>query len=478
MKIALLKAYNSGVLGLEMITFSEPLGLECLAGVIERCGHECIIVDMRITGIDKGMKECLDFGPDVVGIQCNFTTERYRAIRLAERVKADMNGVMVILGGHDATRSPEWFNQQSIDLIVTGDGECVVPDLLEAIDAKRDLRKVKGLIINAGGSQTFTGAVEQGFEFRDFPLPSRHLIKHYAGEYYINFNKPLALMETARGCPFKCNFCSVWKFHKGTFREKPVDMVVEELKMISAPHVFFTDDIFWMNAERSKEMAVKIKEAGIRKFFRVQTRSDIICRHPELVELWMECGNINVFLGIESVDDRGLESVNKRNKASNNMRALEILKETGAGYTPNLIVHPDWEKEDFRRVREWISETGSYNSGFTILTPLPGTDLWETMKDKVTTDNWELFDIVHAVLPTRLPLEDFYAEYANLWRSAMEVRYRERGKFSVYMALLMALVSGRVDFKSLKKGMNIAASLSDPSVFLKAHHDHPVSPGK
>ena len=66
--------------------------------------------------------------------------------------------------------------------------------------------------------------------------------------------------------------------------------------------------------------------------------------------------------------------------------------------------------------------TGAYNSGFSVLTPLPGTDLWETAKAQVNTHDWEMYDIVHAVLPTRLPLDEFYAEYSRLWRHALDVR--------------------------------------------------------
>ena len=63
---------------------------------------------------------------------------------------------------------------------------------------------------------------------------------------------------------------------------------------------------------------------------------------------------------------------------------------------------------------------GAYNSGFSILTPLPGTDLWDAAKKNVTTHEWEMYDIVHTVLPTKLPLDEFYAEYSALWQHALE----------------------------------------------------------
>jgi len=119
-------------------------------------------------------------------------------------------------------------------------------------------------------------------------MPARHLIARYADHYYINFRKPLALMETARGCPFRCNFCSVWKFHESTFREKSPERVVAELQQIEAPNVFITDDIFWMNVKRGHEMADALIASGIKKHYTVQTRSDIICKFPDLIAKWRD----------------------------------------------------------------------------------------------------------------------------------------------------------------------------------------------
>jgi hopanoid C-3 methylase len=135
-----------------------------------------------------------------------------------------------------------------------------------------------------------------------------------------------------------------------------------------------------MNVKRGEELARQIQAAGIKKYFTVQTRTDIICKFPHLIEMWKQCGDLAIFLGLESVTDEGLDAVNKKNTAANNVRALAILKELGVGFTPNFIVDPAWGREDFERLRDWIEPTGAYNSGFSVLTPLPGTDLWETRR--------------------------------------------------------------------------------------------------
>jgi len=469
MRVAFIKPPVGGILGLEMLTFVEPLGPICVAACLERDGHVCKVIDLRIDGEENGMAQCRTFAPDVVGLQCNFTTERNRTVRLAQRIKREMPGTLVVVGGHDASRDPDWFHDSSIDVIAIGDGEEVMPPMVNALKAGRELKGVPGLLLRDKDQWTSTGHAPTRPDLDGYPMPARHLIKQYAPHYYINFNKPLALMETARGCPFRCNFCSVWKFHEATFRQKTPERVVEELKQIEAPNIFITDDIFWMDVRRGEEMARQIKKSGIKKFFTVQTRTDIIVKFPHLIEMWKECGRLAIFLGLESVTDEGLAAVNKKNKACNNVKAIELLKEMGVGFTPNFIVDPNWDHEDFTRLREWISEMGAYNSGFSILTPLPGTDLWNTAKMDVTTNDWEMYDIVHAVLPTKLPLNEFYAEYSRLWRHALDVRYQYKGKLKTYMQLGAALATRRVSFNAVRKGMNIAKVFSRPETFLEAH---------
>ncbi len=471
MKVSFLKPPTGGIIGLEMITFVEPLGLECIGGGLEEEGHDCQIVDLRIDGLERGIEKCVRFEPRIVGVQCNFTTERFRTLVVTSAIRRALPDALIVVGGHDASRDPSWFCHPTIDVVAVGDGEEIMPLLAETYDAKSDLSQVPGLMLVTDAGPQFTRSAPAREEIDELPMPARHLIAEYADSYYINFRRPLALLETARGCPFKCNFCSVWKFHDSSFREKSPQRVVAELQQIEAPNVFITDDIFWMNVRRGEELAEAIQAAGIRKFFTVQTRSDIICKFPHLIEKWKGCGPLNVFLGLEKIDDEGLESVNKGNSAENNERALRILEELGVGYTPNFIVDPDWRREDFENLRQWISRTGAFNSGFSVLTPLPGTDLWDEVKQDVVTDDWELFDIAHSVLPTNLPLDEFYNEYAGLWRHAMQVRYEHRGRIRTNLKLLLALASGKVSLSAMKKGLRIGmgSTLSRPDTFLRAH---------
>ncbi len=108
-----------------------------------------------------------------------------------------------------------------------------------------------------------------------------------------------------------------------------------------------------------------------------------------------------------------------------------------------------------------------------MLTPLPGTDLWDDVKRDLQTEDWELYDIAHTVLPTKLPLDEFYREYAGLWQHALDVRYQHKGKMKSWLGLMAALATGKVTMSALRKGMRIGMGnvLANPESFLRAHRE-------
>ena len=122
MKIAFLKPPIGGILGLEMLTFVEPLGPVSIAGALEQEGHECKIIDLRIDGVDVGLEACQRFAPDIVGLQCNFTTERYRCIQLARKVRSLLPEAFILVGGFLAACAASFLDAAFAGLVGWGEG--------------------------------------------------------------------------------------------------------------------------------------------------------------------------------------------------------------------------------------------------------------------------------------------------------------------------------------------------------------------
>jgi radical SAM superfamily enzyme YgiQ (UPF0313 family) len=197
---------------------------------------------------------------------------------------------------------------------------------------------------------------------------------------------------------------------------------VQEIEQIPERNIFITDDNFLASIPRAEAVADLIVKRDIKKRFITQARTDSIARHPETVAKLREAGFATVFLGLEKIDTAGMKSVHKANTVESNETALAVLRRAGVNIFGTLIVDPDYDEGDFRRLRDYVRRHAIPNAWFTVLTPLPGTALFEQVQEALTTRNWEMFDLAHAVLPTRLGLERFYREFARLYTTVYTPR--------------------------------------------------------
>ncbi|NIR17608.1 MAG: radical SAM protein, partial [Desulfobacterales bacterium] len=178
-----------------------------------------------------------------------------------------------------------------------------------------------------------------------FPFPERKLTGQYRKRYFSEWMKPLASIRTSKGCPFRCNFCALWKIAGGRyFRRKP-EKVVEELAGIDEKFIFFADDESLIDASRMKTLAKLIKDAGIKKQYFLYGRSDTIARNPELLEMWGDIGLKRIFVGLEFFRDEDLKYIRKRSTIGDNEKAVEVLQDLDIEIYASFIVRPEFDKE-------------------------------------------------------------------------------------------------------------------------------------
>jgi radical SAM superfamily enzyme YgiQ (UPF0313 family) len=226
-------------------------------------------------------------------------------------------------------------------------------------------------------------------------------------------------MRTSKGCPFRCNFCAQWKTARGRYLRRSVDAVLSELASIGEECVFFADDESLVDVERMRMLANRIIESGIRKRLFLYGRSDTISGHPYLLETWREAGLERVFVGFEFFRDKDLRFVGKSSTIEDNARAARILSDLGIDIYASFIVRPDFDHEDFARLRRYCRELELDYASFAVLTPLPGTDLYDQAAGGLLTRDTDMFDFIHTVLPTKLPLDEFFEELIDLYRHAV-----------------------------------------------------------
>ncbi len=398
--------------GFRLAAMPEPLHLEMVASSCP--SHDFRILDMRVDGNLAGILH--EFRPDVVGVTA-LTPEVYAAWDIVREVKACSRDIRTIVGGHHASLLPEDFFRPDVDAIALGEAELVFPRLLCAIESGDSLRGVPNVVYRGDdGRFVRTDRLREKVDLDALPIPRRDLTEAYRNEYFFLFDKPDTSVATGRGCPYRCNFCSVWQFYDGLTSQMSARRVVEELKTIDTDHVTFVDDNFLMNHKRESTIADMIRAEDIRMRFSMECRTDSIARHPELVEKWVDVGLYAVLLGLEGASDSALESVNKKNSAKINDEAIRILKDNGVIIWGAFIVDPAWDRDEFRKLREYVNAKEITHTQFTVLTPLPGTELYRQRFDELLTRDYRCYDTLHSVLPTRLPREEFYKEYAKLYR--------------------------------------------------------------
>ena len=408
----------------------EPLALEMLAAAIP--DHEVRILDMRI---DPDLRAALEtFSPEMVGLTA-LTTEVYTAQDVLRAVKEFSPETFTVVGGHHVSLLPEDFYLPEADAIVLGEGEQVFPELIEAVQSDRKLAAVPSLIWRGrDGGFVKNPRARSDLDMDRLPLPRRDLTEAYREEYFFLFDKPDSSVATARGCPFHCNFCSVWEFYQGRVRQMSPQRVIDEIVAAQSDHITFVDDNFLLNSRRESAVADLVKAEGIRKRYSIQCRTDSIVRHPELVAKWVEVGLYAVLLGLEGASDDALKHVNKKNTLNNNDEALRILRDHGVIIWGCFIADPAWTEDDFKRLREYVTENEVTHTQFTVLTPLPGTQLYRQQYDDLLTHDYRCYDALHAVVPTRLPRTEFYRHFANLYRQTDLGPYYDlvrQGKLSI-----------------------------------------------
>jgi hopanoid C-3 methylase len=396
----------------------EPLGLEYIGAALQNQGHEPTIADLRFgRRVSSWVRRTR---PQIVGISCMHALEYDRVIDTAREVRRAAPHAFILAGGHAAAAFSAPLERPEIDAICADDGEEVVPAIADALLTGRRVTEVPALRLRTSDGWVSTPPFTERTGLDRVPLPARALADRDRNRYYCLLFKPVWLVETARGCPFRCSFCSVWPLYDRSFRERSVGAVVEDLASVGE-NVFIADDLFWNHPERSLALAEALKKRGVRKrWMLVQSRTDLVCRQPELLEAWRPLAkDFDIFFGLEAASDEGLAGVVKDTGVWASIEAARISRSFGYGVTGNFLVDPDWDEDRFRELWDFVARHGFQRAGYTILTPLPGTDLYQRLRPVLAGQPWFKYDMHHVLWEPRLGARRFFELYAETWRRSI-----------------------------------------------------------
>ncbi len=403
-----LLVHPSALMYSEIFLRLEPLGLERVAAAVLADGHEVRLIDLQVHDRAELERQLAEFRPQAVGFSLNYLANVPEVVDLARDVKVVLPGCTVFAGGHSVSFVAEQVLAHSggaIDVVLKGEGETGAPALLAALPDR-----AAGALAGVPGAVTPEGAGPPPVMAHslDDLLPARHLGGRRR-KYFIGSMDPAASIEFTRGCPWDCSFCSAWTFYGRSYRRLSPEAAAWDMAHIAEPGVFIVDDVAFIKAEEGDEIARQLERRRIRKDYYLETRCDVLLRNEEVFRRWKRLGLTYMFLGLEALDEEGLTAFRKRTTPVVNNKALEVARSIGLTVAINIIADPDWDEARFAFVRQWAMSVPEIVN-LTVQTPYPGTETWLTESRRLTTLDYRLFDVQHAVLPTRLPLHRFYQE--------------------------------------------------------------------
>jgi len=372
-----------------------PLGILYVAAAVRKRRHEVNVVDRSV---DRGPINFSSY--DVVGIHSD-TTLFNRAMALAGRAKAA--GAKVVMGGpHPCFVAEEILETGMVDAIVRGEGENALPDLLDAWSDGSDPASIPGLIFSTPRGITDTGDPNRITDLDDLPFPARDLVdlSGYA-QARLGYRR-LTSMHTSRGCPFGCSFCSSTKFDGPKWRHRSSESVLAELEHLVRDlgygAVSFMDDNFTGSPVRIHKICDGILKKGLDVNWWCFCRVDTIVQHPNMIKHMAEAGARQVFIGVESPSHKLLKEFHKGTEPHQAIEAARILKQNNIEILAAYILGaPEEIRADLRATIRFARELDSDTAQFTLLTPYPGTAVYENLKAHITEKNWGKFDAVHPV---------------------------------------------------------------------------------
>jgi len=399
-----------------------PLGLLYIAAVLEAEGHDVTVQDFAV----DGRVERFDFSPfQAVGITTD-TCRSGMAYGIARRAKAA--GALVVIGGpHTHYCEEEALAPGHIDFVVRGEGEETMAELLRAVEAGTDPRQVAGLSFAGdrradGGFEVLRSADRPPpADLSALPFPARHLVRLERYKKAQVFARPAATITTSRGCPSNCHFCAVPDFVGRRLRYRTLENVMLEIDQIYHRYGYrslcFMDDNFTVNPRWASAIAQEIIERKYDLHLWLFSRPDTIVRNPEMVKLLAEAGTKTIFMGIESGREETLKAFNKRYKPAVARQAVQLLKENGIETLGAFILGS--EEDNRKTIRETVDfarDLDTETAQFSILTPFPGTRLYEQLKPDLKTSDWSNPGFPGRTLERWLLKANFYF-YFRSWES-------------------------------------------------------------
>ena len=358
-------------------SLSNPLGLLAIGSYLKEHGHEVKIADRNIGRVNIA-KLLKTFSPDVVGVSIMSSRGLEDAEKISKAVKKA--GFTVVWGGQvPSMQTDTALGCPYVDFVSVGEGEITWLEMLEALEQGKDLRGVAGLAYRENGKTVYTAARPfadlSTLSALDFSLiDTPRYLQTYLG------CKKMIYLYSAKGCPFHCAFCTNTVFHKSTYRKRPTQQVIGEIKELVTKYgvdgIFFSDEIWVLKREDMLEFCTALRESGVELHWGVELRVGIM--NDEDFRVMFDAGCRWITFGIESGNKEILKRIHKNIDYDRIAPTIAAVNAAGITSVTFFIIGYPGETED--QLRDTVRLINTIHASLIPVyhfTPLPGTEIYD-----------------------------------------------------------------------------------------------------
>lgn len=391
-----------------MGVIAPPLGIAYMAGVLQENNIDVEILDASAEDMDfKDVeKELLKRKPDLVALTA-LTPTIGRALETAQVVKKTLPDSIVVMGGYHPTFNfIETLEDENVDIVIRGEGEYIMLNLVQALENQSSLHDVKGIVFEDKNSKEIVVNPEAPLiqDLDELPFPALNLLpmKKYR---LLDMDTHMTTMITTRGCPMQCSFCSSAAMHGKKIRERSVENIVDEIEYLNTNYdidtIAFMDDTFTLKKRKVMAICDEILKRNIEIMWGCTSRVDTL--DEKLLKKMKEAGCITIFIGVESADQQQLDNMCKNTTIAKIENAFKIAHKLKIRTIASVALGmPGDTKEIMNKTVKFVHKLKPNYAIYSLATPYPGTRFYKEAFEKnlIKIKDWSKYTLITPILET------------------------------------------------------------------------------
>lgn len=374
------------------------LGTVLLSTILKKEGYDVMTYVEQCAELD--LADALS--ADLVGIS-TITSTSQRSYEIAKVLRE--NGVTVFMGGPHVTYVPDEALEYC-DYVLRGEADDNIVDFIKALESGSGFEEIQGLSYRKKNGEIFHNPkVPLCKDLNSLPIPDFKLIKGFEDVGGKAFT--ITPIMTSRGCPYDCSFCSVTSMFGQKYRFRSTELIIEELKLHKkngGKWVFFYDDNFIADRERTKDLLTEMIKQGLTPNWTAQVRVEV-AKDDELLDLFKRSNCHTVYIGLESVNPETLKLYNKKQTVADIEFCISRLHKYNVRIHGMFVFGSDTDTVDtIHKTVKFAKKNDLDSVQFLILTPLPGTRTFQDLdkENRIFSKDWALYDAHHVVFEPKL----------------------------------------------------------------------------